>query len=218
MNPPSPSKTGHTARVTIHDVARHAGVSPMTVSRVTNERPRVRPDTRRRVQDSISKLGYVPNRLARSLIERRTATLGVIVTDVSNPLIALVVRRVEDLAWRAGYRVILCNTRCDSDRERGYLEDMLAFQVEGVLIARAREQSPPDLLLLSRNSIPYVLLSCSVASIAADCVAQDVACARRLIDRLKDPTSAATTPHFADREPSLRPAPPAFGSRPVSPK
>ena len=63
-------------KVTIHDVARHAGVSAMTVSRVINDSPRVNIDTRKRVQASISKLGYVPNRLARGLIQRKTGARG----------------------------------------------------------------------------------------------------------------------------------------------
>src|SRR2546430_8803228 len=124
-------------KVTIHDVARHAGVSAMTVSRVINEKPRVSVDTRKRVQASIAELGYVPNRLARGLIQRKTGAFGVIVPDVANPLFTLVVRGVEQVAWRAGYHVILCDTQGDLERERGYLEDMVAFQVEGVLIDRS---------------------------------------------------------------------------------
>src|SRR6266540_4199166 len=112
------SNTG--MRVTIHDVATHAGVSAMTVSRVINESPRVSAETRRRVQASIAKLGYVPNRLARSLIQRKTRSFGVIVPDVANPFFTLIVRGIERLAWRAGYHVILCVSQGGLDRERGY--------------------------------------------------------------------------------------------------
>src|SRR6266508_4271186 len=135
-------------RVTIQDVAVDAGVSAMTVSRVINESPRVRADTRERVEASIAKLGYVPNRLARGLIQRKTHAFGVIVPDVANPFFTLVVRGVEQVAWRAGYHVILCDTQGDLERERGYLEDMVSFQVDGVLIARRRPLEaaapPPD--------------------------------------------------------------------------
>src|SRR5439155_19892508 len=82
---------GNTAmRVTIHDVAEDAGVSAMTVSRVINDSPRVSTETRRRVQASVAKLGYVPNRLARSLIQRKTGAFGVIVPDVANPFFTLI--------------------------------------------------------------------------------------------------------------------------------
>ena len=104
-------------RVTIQDVASHAGVSAMTVSRVINDSPRVSAETRRRVQASIAKLDYVPNRLARGLIQRKTGALGVIVPDVANPFFTLVVRGAEDVAWRAGYHVILCDTQGDARSE-----------------------------------------------------------------------------------------------------
>jgi LacI family transcriptional regulator len=172
-------------RVTIHDVASHAGVSAMTVSRVINDSPRVSADTRKRVQASISKLGYVPNRLARGLIQRKTGAFGVIVPDVANPFFTLVVRGVEQVAWRAGYHVMLCDTQGDLDRERGYIEDMLAFQVEGVLMAPVGDGSRPHLRLLTRNSVPFVLIDRSIAGFEGDLVQGDsVAGGRRLVEHL----------------------------------
>jgi len=160
-------------RVTIHDVANHAGVSAMTVSRVINDSPRVSVGTRKRVQASIAKLGYVPNRLARGLIQRRTGAFGVIVPDVANPFFTLVVRGAEDVAWRAGYHVILCDTQGNLERERGYLEDMVAFQVEGVLIAPVGDSSRPHLRVLTRNNVPFVLIDRSIAGFEGDLVQGD---------------------------------------------
>src|SRR3954466_6001958 len=134
-------------RVTIRDVAAHAGVSAMTVSRVINDHARVSADTRRAVQASIEQLGYRPNQLARSLSRRRTGALGVIVPDLANPFFTLVVRGIEEVAWHADYHVILCNTQADLDRERKYLEDMLSFHVEGVLIAPVGDRSRQNLRL-----------------------------------------------------------------------
>jgi LacI family transcriptional regulator len=172
-------------RVTIQDVASDAGVSAMTVSRVINDSPRVHADTRERVQASIAKLGYVPNRLARSLIQRKTHAFGVIVPDVANPFFTLVVRAVEEVAWRAGYHVILCDTQGDLDRERGYLEDMLAFRVEGVLIAPVGDRSRPHLRLLTRNNVPFVLIDRSITGFDGDLVQGDsVAGARQLVEHL----------------------------------
>ena len=177
---------GNTAmRVTIHDVAEDAGVSAMTVSRVINDSPRVSTETRRRVQASVAKLGYVPNRLARSLIQRRTGAFGVIVPDVANPFFTLIVRGVERVAWRAGYHVILCDTQGDLDRERGYLEDMVSFQVEGVLIAPVGDGSRPHLRLLTRNSVPFVLIDRSIAGFDCDLVQGDsIAGANQLVKHL----------------------------------
>src|SRR6266568_4449767 len=172
-------------RVTIHDVARHAGVSAMTVSRVINERPRVSVDTRKRVQASIAELGYVPNRLARGLIQRKTGAFGVIVPDVANPFFTLVVRGVEQVAGRAAFHVILCDTQGDLERERGYLEDMVAFQVDGVLIAPVGDRSRPQLRLLTRNNVPFVLIDRSITGFDCDLVQGDsVAGARQLVDHL----------------------------------
>src|SRR6266480_1454594 len=148
-------------KVTIHDVARHAGVSAMTVSRVVNERPRVSVDTRKRVQASIAELGYVPNRLARGLIQRKTGAFGVIVPDVANPFFTLVVRGVEQVAGRA------------------------AFQVDGVLIAPVGDRSRPQLRLLTRNNVPFVLIDRSITGFDCDLVQGDsVAGARQLVDHL----------------------------------
>jgi LacI family transcriptional regulator len=172
-------------RVTIRDVAAKAGVSPMTVSRVINDRPRVSDDTRHRVQGAIAELGYVPNRLARGLTRRSTHAFGVIVPDVGNPFFTLVVRGAEEAAWRAGYHVILCNTQADLERERGYVEDMLAFQVDGLLVAAVSDRSQSNLKMLQRHGVPFVLVDRSVASFNNDLVQGDsVGGARQLIEHL----------------------------------
>ena len=172
-------------RVTIRDVASKAGVSAMTVSRVINESPRVSDETRRRVEATIAELGYVPNRLASGLIRRKTGALGVIVPDVANPFFTLVVRGAEEVAWRAGYHVILCNTQADLERERGYLEDMLSFQVEGLLLAPVGDRSRPHLRMLTQNGVPFVLIDRTIAGYDGDLVQGDSqAGARRLIEHL----------------------------------
>src|SRR5690242_21174101 len=111
------------ATVTIKDVARQAGVSAMTVSRVINGAASVSPGTRARVEQAIAQLGYVPSRLARGLSARRTGTLALIVPDVANPFFTLIVRGAEDVARRAGYRVILCDTGSDLGVEREVIEE-----------------------------------------------------------------------------------------------
>src|SRR5712691_9576790 len=172
-------------RVTIHDVANDAGVSAMTVSRVVNDSAGVSADTRKRVEASVAKLGYVPNRLARGLTQRKTHAFGVIVPDVANPFFTLVVSGVEEVAWRAGYHVILCNTQGDLERERGYLEDMLAFQVEGLLIAPVGERSRSNLRVLEKNHVPFVLIDRKIAGYDGDLVQGDsVAGARQLVEHL----------------------------------
>src|SRR5512133_1263085 len=120
---------GKAASVTIRDVARRSGVSAMTVSRVINANERVSPATRRRVEQAISDLGYVPSRLARGLSRQKTGALALIVPDVANPFFTMIVRGAEDVARRADYRVILCDTRADLDIEREVIEEMIAHRV-----------------------------------------------------------------------------------------
>lgn len=95
---------------TIRDVAKRVGVGSITVSRAINNSGYISPATRERVQKAIVELGYVPNTLARSLRSRRTNTVALMVTDITNPFFTTLARGVEDVANEAGYTVIFCNT------------------------------------------------------------------------------------------------------------
>jgi LacI family transcriptional regulator len=173
------------SNVTIRDVARRAGVSTMTVSRVINDSALVSADTRRRVEDAIGELGYVPSRLARGLSAKRTGTLALIVPDVANPFFTLIVRGAEDVARRAGYRVILCDTRADLTVEREVIEEMLAHRVEGILIAPVSDRSREHLRRLTAFNVPFVLVDRTVSGIDADAVLGDSAeGAQRLVEHL----------------------------------
>jgi LacI family transcriptional regulator, galactose operon repressor len=173
------------ANVTIKDVARQAGVSAMTVSRVINGAASVSPGTRARVEQAIADLGYVPSRLARGLSGRGTGTLALIVPDVANPFFTLVVRGAEDVARRAGYRVILCDTRADLGLEREVIEEMIAHRVEGILIAPVSDRSREHLRRLARFGVPFALVDRTVPGVAADTVLGDsTAGARLLVEHL----------------------------------
>src|SRR5438105_1606142 len=100
----------------------------MTVSRVVNGSPNVSAATRERVERAVAELGYVPNRLARGLTQRKSGVIGLIVPDIANPFFTLLIAGVEKTAGRAGRHVLLCNTHGELERERTYLEDMLAFR------------------------------------------------------------------------------------------
>jgi LacI family transcriptional regulator len=170
---------------TVREVARRAGVSPMTVSRVINGGRGVRPETRLRVEKVIASLGYVPNGLARGLTSRKTMVLGVIVPDVGNPFFAPVVRGAESIARRAGYGVILCNSESSLAYEGEYIADMLRQRVDGLLIVPVGDDSRAHLLRLERHGTPYVLIDRSVAGIEADLVHGDnPGGARRAVEHL----------------------------------
>ncbi|HET8872363.1 MAG TPA: LacI family DNA-binding transcriptional regulator, partial [Gaiellaceae bacterium] len=162
--------TSTPANVTIKDVARRAGVSSMTVSRVINRSERVSAETRRRVEDAIAELGYVPSRLARGLIRQKTGTLALIVPDVANPFFTLIVRGAEDVARRAGYRMLLCDTRSDLALEREVIEEMIAHRVEGIAIAPVSDRSRSHLLRLREFGVQFVLIDRTVPDVESDVV------------------------------------------------
>ena len=171
--------------MTIKDVARASGVSPMTVSRVINGSDRVSPETRQRVEQAIADLGYIPSRLARGLIRQKTGTFALIVPDVANPFFTLIVRGAEDVARRGGYRIILCDTRADLTIERGVIEEMLAHRVDGIAIAPVSDRSKPHLQRLASYGVQFVLIDRTVAGIESDVVLGDnVGGARRLVEHL----------------------------------
>ena len=173
------------ANVTLKDVARLSGVSAMTVSRVINGGERVSPQTRQKVEQAIAELGYVPSRVARGLIRQKTHTLALIVPDVANPFFTLIVRGAEDVARRADYRIILCDTRADLTIERDVIEEMIAHRVEGIAIAPVSDRSRSHLRRLTRYGVPFVLIDRTVPGVDCDVVVGDSAGgARRLLEHL----------------------------------
>ena len=119
----------------IGDVARRAGVSTATVSRVLAGLGGARAETRERVLDAARELGYRPSGVARSLKLRTTQTLGLIITDIENPFFPQLVRAVEDVAREHGFALLLCNATDDPDREASYLDLLVDRRVDGVVIA-----------------------------------------------------------------------------------
>lgn len=117
----------------IKDVAREAGVSIATVSRVLNDIDVVNEDTKKKVLDAIKKLGYRPNIVARSLKTQRTKTIGILVPDISNQLYPEIVRGAEDVSNIYDYNVILCNSDLDIDKEKEYLRVLKEKMVDGVI-------------------------------------------------------------------------------------
>jgi LacI family transcriptional regulator len=119
---------------TIADVAREAGVSTMTVSRVLNGRGEITTETRERVQGIIDRLNYRPSSLARSFKSKQTNTIGLIVPDIANPFFPELVRAVDDSAVEEGFAVVLCNTVRHGERERKALRVLEDMRVDGLIL------------------------------------------------------------------------------------
>lgn len=127
---------------TIADVAREAGVSTTTVSHALNGTRFVAEATRRRIDDAVERLQYEVNSVAQSLKRDKSDAIGLLITDISNPFFTSLVRGVEDVANRAGYSVILCNTDEDPAKELTYLRVLRRKRVDGILLAPTGTRQP----------------------------------------------------------------------------
>ncbi|PRO65410.1 catabolite control protein A [Alkalicoccus urumqiensis] len=119
--------------VTIYDVAREAGVSMATVSRVVNGNPNVKPTTRKRVMEAIERLGYRPNAVARGLASKKTTTVGVIIPDISSIFFSELARGIEDIATMYKYNIILSNSDQNKEKEIHLINTLLEKQVDGIV-------------------------------------------------------------------------------------
>lgn len=155
---------GRRRPVTMQDVAAEAGVSRALVSLVIRDAPHVTEAKRAAVLTAIDKLGYRRNRLASRLASRRTATLGLLVLDVRNPVWADVMEGASDAAEQAGHHVLIAVGSSDADREREALQSLLEMQVDGVVLAGYMGRASvlrqlagtPAVMLMRHVAIPSV--------------------------------------------------------------
>lgn len=146
-------------RPTIVDVARLAGVSKSTVSNVVRGERGVSEATRRRVEEAIRRLGYLPNVLARDLARRRTALIGAIVSSLTDPFAASLLALIEREAALAGYGLLVAATGARQDLERARLEDLLRRRLAGLLFV-ACSGSTQVARELRAQGMPAVFVSC----------------------------------------------------------
>lgn len=120
--------------VTIKDVAKMAGVSISTVSRVINDSKPVSPEARRKVLHAIENLGYEPNEIARSLVTRKSNLIGIIVDDIGSYYVSQIVRGIEEVGRMYNYDIILGSSYGDSEIEMKFLQLFKTKQVEGIIL------------------------------------------------------------------------------------
>ena len=157
---------------TIKDVAGLAGVSTMTVSRVINRSGYASEETKVRVEQAIAALGYVPNALARHLRSKRTRTIALVLSDVTNPFFTTVARGVEDVAASHRFAVMFCNTDESEVEEAESLQMVIERQIDGVLLVPAGS-SPDPFTLLHTHGVPVVVQDRRVSTPAVDQVRSD---------------------------------------------
>jgi len=144
--------------VTIKDIAREIGVSASTVSRALSDSPLVNAETKERVHRVARRLGYERNEVARALVMGASGAIGLVVPDITNPFFSDIARGVGEIADRAGYGVILCNTGGRADRELSYVRLMRRKRVDGLVLCSATIEAP-HLQNVERGKTPFILVS-----------------------------------------------------------
>ena len=156
---------------TIYDIAKRAGVSPATVSRALNQKGQVKEETRKKILEIAEELNYSPNYLARSLKKKKTFTIALIISDVTNPFFTTLARGVEDKASSQGFNAIFCNTDESPAKEKEYIDLMLRRRVDGLVIASC---STGDTLRdLKEKEVPVVLVDRRIENFEGDLVVGD---------------------------------------------
>ena len=186
---------------TIVDVARSAGVSVSTVSRVVRDHPDVRAETRARVHGAIELLGYRPSPIARALVSGQTRLLALLVSDIANPFYPQLAKSVEQAAKRDDYTVIICNTADRTVETRRYLERLLRQGLDGVIHASVARDEDVVLSLMgdsrrvvftnrrpAHRSVSYVVSDNQ--SGAAELTRHLLACGHRRIGFVAGPSYA----------------------------
>ena len=141
---------------TIKEIANIANVSLMTVSRALNNNPRVREQTRKKILNIAKELNYRPNRIARSLVSKKSNLISLIVADIRNQFFAELARGIEDKAWESGYNVIISSTDNDPKRLESQVRLMMEMGVDGFILASVRLKEPIVDTLIQQD-IPVVL-------------------------------------------------------------
>jgi len=157
---------------TIKDVAKEAGVSVATVSRVINKSPKASKSAIDAVSIAMRKLGYRPNANARALVSRSTNTLGVLVGDVSDPFFGSMVKSIDGVARNNGKHILIGNGYHDADTERDAIELLINSRCESLVI-NSKGLSNEELIAYAKEVPGFVLINRYIPEIAEKCIALD---------------------------------------------
>lgn len=165
------------APATIKDLARELKLSPSTVSRALRNHPDISPGTKKRVVSLADKLDYHPDSIAQSLQTKKTKTIGVIVPEIKQPFFASVINGIEELAYAAGYTIIVCQSNEAADREVVVTRSLGSHRVAGLLVSLSRNTRNLDhFKVLQRRGVPVVFF---------DRVSNDIEASKVVVDDYK---------------------------------
>lgn len=155
---------------TIKDIARLAGVAPSVVSRALNNKYGVKPSTRERILAIARELEYYPNTAARSLVTRRTETIGVMMADISEPYYSQAIKGMEYVASQTGYTLLFSNSYENVEHSRVLQKMVHAERVDGLLIMGSNIQERSFVFTLLEREIPFVLIERNIADPRVNCI------------------------------------------------
>ncbi|WP_419176586.1 LacI family DNA-binding transcriptional regulator [Desulfosediminicola sp.] len=179
----------HRRHVTINDLAKKLGLSPSTVSRALRNHPDISKETKQRVLAMATKTDYQPNLIAQSLQNRRSNNIGVVVPEIRNTFFSTVISGIEEVAYEAGYTIMVCQSADTVAREVLNIRALAANRVAGMLVSISQETTSYDHLeLVVRQGIPLVLF---------DRVAEDLKVSRVIVDDYKGAYEAVQ--HLVER-------------------
>ena len=145
-------------KTTIKDIARKANVSHTTVSRALNDKSRIKNETKEKILSIAKELNYRPDFIARSLVMRRTKTLGLVITTIANPFYTELSQGIETTAIRLGYNIILCSTNYDLATEKKYIDMLQSKGVDGIIFTSAH-MGDPNIIELAKEGFPTILVN-----------------------------------------------------------
>lgn len=158
--------------VTIKDIAAKAGVSAVTVSRALNDKPYTKKETKERIIKIANEMGYTPNALAKSLVTRKTNTIGVLIPDILDPFFSEMVQGIADVCFKRGYHIDLCHTHTSAETELKYIHLLRGKRAEGMLIYPVQEDTR-YIEELKNTQIPFVFLNRHTDVLDCDYVIND---------------------------------------------
>ena len=160
---------------TLQTIADMVDVSRSTVSRVLNNKWKkhgISQATADKITSRAKELHYLKNEAARSLREKKTFTIGVIVRDITNPFYSQLVKFVESALYTKGYTIIICNTSYDLDRENGHINVLLSRRVDGIILSPI-QKSIENIFKIKDRNVPLALFDCKIDGLETDYILVD---------------------------------------------
>jgi len=172
--------------VTLKQIAEALGVSAMTVSRALNNRSNVEESTRERILEKAEEMGYTPNHVAKSLVSRKTYTIGVVIPQISHVFFSQVISGIEEVAYKFNYQLLLTNSAENYEREKKSIEALKSKRVDGILISCA--ENSRDFKYYKQivdSGLPLVFFDRCVKNIGASCVSvNDIESSKAITEHL----------------------------------